>query len=54
LVGEDWRNLWTVVAVVTAGDAEVEGVVAAAVSAVGRRDQLGRDSQSFAAIFGCN
>ena len=43
--------------VVTVGDAGVEGVVevaAAAVSAVDRRDQFGTDSQSFAAISGCN
>lgn len=40
----------------TVGGAGVEGVVVVvvAVSAVGRRDQLGMDSQSFAAISGCN
>lgn len=44
---------WIAVAVATVGDAGAEGVVAA-VSAVGRRDQFGMDSQSFAAISGCN
>ena len=39
--------------VATVGDAGVEGVVAA-VSAVGRRDQLGMDNQSFVEISGCN
>ena len=38
--------------VVTVGDVGVEGVVAAAVPA--RRDQLGMDNQSFAAISGYN
>ena len=38
--------------VVTVGDVGVEGVAAAAVSA--RRDQLGMDNQSFAAISGYN
>jgi len=44
------------VVAVTVGGAGAEGavVVAAAVSAVDRRDQFGTDSQSFAAISGCN
>ena len=47
------KNWWIVAVVARAGDAGVEGV-AAAVFAVGRRDQLGMDNQSFAAIFGYN
>ena len=49
------KSWWIVVVVATVGDAGVEGVVAAAaVSVVGRRDQLGMDNQSFVEISGCN
>jgi hypothetical protein len=53
LVEGGLKNWWIVAVVATAGDAGVEGV-AAVVSAVGLRDQLGMGSQSFAAIFGYN
>lgn len=57
--GVGLKSWWIGVVVVTVGDAGAEDVAAAAVagsavSAVGRRDQFGRDNQSFAAISGCN
>ena len=49
------KSWWIVAVVATVEGAGVEDVAAAAVvSVVGRRDQPGMDSQSFAAISGCN
>ena len=48
------KSWWIVEVVATAEGVGVEAVAAAAVSAVGLRDQLGTGSQSFVAISGCN